>query len=86
MQTTLTRKGQVTIPQHIRLALGLLPGAKVEFSVREDGDVVLRKVAAEENSDTPLASDRFEAVRGKADIKWRTDALMALLRGEADAG
>ncbi|WPN31228.1 hypothetical protein QMK54_05550 [Pseudomonas sp. P5_109] len=27
------------------------------------------------------AQDRFEAVRGKADIKWQTDELMALLRG-----
>jgi hypothetical protein len=26
--------------------------------------------------------DRFEAVRGKADIKWRTDELMAVLRGD----
>jgi len=26
--------------------------------------------------------DRFTAVRGKADIRWRTDDLMALLRGE----
>jgi len=26
--------------------------------------------------------DRFEAARGKADVKWRTDDLMALLRGE----
>jgi hypothetical protein len=27
------------------------------------------------------AQDRFEAVRGKADIKWQTDELMTLLRG-----
>lgn len=26
--------------------------------------------------------DRFEAVRGKADVHWRTQDLMALLRGE----
>ncbi|GHT90013.1 hypothetical protein FACS1894101_1820 [Betaproteobacteria bacterium] len=26
--------------------------------------------------------DRFESARGKADIQWRTDELMALLRGE----
>jgi len=26
--------------------------------------------------------DQFEAARGKADIKWRTDELMALLRDE----
>ena len=28
------------------------------------------------------ALDRFEAVRCKADIKWRTDDLMILLRGD----
>ena len=28
------------------------------------------------------APDQFEAARGKADIKWRTDELMALLRDE----
>jgi antitoxin PrlF len=27
-------------------------------------------------------TDRFDAVRGKADIKWRTDELMKLLRRE----
>jgi antitoxin PrlF len=26
-------------------------------------------------------SDRFDAARGKADVKWRTQDLMALLRG-----
>jgi hypothetical protein len=30
----------------------------------------------------PDARDRFEAVRGKADIEWRTDDLMAVLRGD----
>ncbi len=25
--------------------------------------------------------DRFEAARGKAQVKWHTDELMALLRG-----
>ena len=27
-------------------------------------------------------NDRFERLRGKADVKWRTDDLMALLRGD----
>jgi hypothetical protein len=27
-----------------------------------------------------IKKDRFEAARGKAQIKWRTDELMALLR------
>ncbi|EJM58346.1 hypothetical protein [Pseudomonas sp. GM48] len=28
------------------------------------------------------AQDRFEAVRGKADIKWHTEDLMDVLRGD----
>ena len=41
MSTTLTTKGQVTIPKPIRDALNLEPGMAVEFSVNRDGEVVL---------------------------------------------
>ena len=78
MSTTLTSKGQVTIPKKVRDELNLTPGCEVEFSVNRDGDVVLHKVRGQPRPKT----DRFEAARGKADIKWRTDELMALLRGE----
>jgi antitoxin PrlF len=79
MPTLLTRKGQVTIPKKIRDALGLTPGCSVDFIVNAEGDVVIGKVGA-----TPgVGCDRFDAARGKADVKWRTDELMALLRGEA---
>ena len=40
--TTLTRKGQVTIPKEIRDQLGLKPFDRVEFSL-EDGTARLRK-------------------------------------------
>lgn len=78
MSTTLTSKGQVTIPKQIRTALNLEPGCAVEFAVNTDGEVVIHKVRAR----TSRKADRFEAARGKADIKWRTDELMALLRSE----
>jgi AbrB family looped-hinge helix DNA binding protein len=78
MATTLTSKGQVTIPQLIRDALNLAPGCAVDFAVNRDGDVAIRKAGAR-SSRKP---DRFGAARGKADVKWRTDDLMALLRGE----
>ena len=78
MATTLTSKGQVTIPKHIRDALKLSPGTPVEFSVGPDGAVVLRKAG----KDARAVRARFEAVRGSADVKWRTDELMALLRGD----
>lgn len=78
MATTLTSKGQVTIPKQIRDALHLLPGSTVDFAVNADGEVVIHKVGSRRNR----KPDRFEAARGKADVKWRTDDLMALLRGE----
>lgn len=79
MSTTLTVKGQVTIPKQIRDALGLKPGMPVDFAVNEEGEVVIQPTKTAAGS----KPDRFEAARGKADVKWRTDELMALLRGEA---
>lgn len=78
MTTALTSKGQVTIPKKIRDALRLAPGSHVEFAVNADGQVVLHKAGAQR----PAKSDRFERARGRAQVKWRTDQLMALLRGE----
>lgn len=39
---TLTSKGQVTIPKDVREALGLEPGDRLSFEVREDGIVEVR--------------------------------------------
>lgn len=77
MATTLTVKGQVTIPKHIRDALGLKPGHRVEFSVGDSGTVIIKRVRTPKTR----GRDRFEAVRGIAAGKWRTDELMALIRG-----
>ena len=78
MPTTLTSKGQVTIPKRIRDALGLTPGCSVEFAVNREGDVVIHKAGARARR----KPDRFDAARGAADVAWRTADLMALLRGE----
>jgi AbrB family looped-hinge helix DNA binding protein len=40
--STLTSKGQTTIPKEIRELLGLEPGDKLDFIVEADGRVVLR--------------------------------------------
>ncbi|TAN06484.1 MAG: AbrB/MazE/SpoVT family DNA-binding domain-containing protein [Rhodanobacteraceae bacterium] len=76
MPTNLTSKGQVTIPKKVRDALRLAPGDGVEFDVNREGQVVVLKAGARR----ARKQDRFAAALGKAQVKWRTDDLMALLR------
>ena len=86
MLTHLTSKGQVTVPKRIRDALKLLPGAPVTFALTATGQVVIEPANAAAGVSktvgaTPApAADRFEAARGKAEIRWRTADLMKLLR------
>ena len=46
MQTTITSKGQVTIPKPIRDALHLSVGDRVEFLVEPDGTIKVIPVTA----------------------------------------
>jgi AbrB family looped-hinge helix DNA binding protein len=46
--STISSKGQVTVPQEIRKRLGLEPGDRVEFVV-EEGRTVIRPVREEGN-------------------------------------
>jgi len=46
--SVISRKGQVTVPQEIRIRLGLKEGDRVEFVV-EGGKTVIRPIRAAEN-------------------------------------
>ncbi len=82
MATTITTKGQVTIPKRVRDALGLKPGDDVDFVVGDSGEAVLRRAGPVSGRPTP-DPDRFEKVRGCADYKWpSTDEYMKFIRGE----
>jgi AbrB family looped-hinge helix DNA binding protein len=74
---TVTVKGQVTIPKPVRDALGIHPGSQVEFVMNQAGEIVLRKVGAEQP-----ATHRFDRFRGSAGPGLSTDEIMALTRGE----
>jgi AbrB family looped-hinge helix DNA binding protein len=82
METTLTSKGQVTIPKHIREALSLEPGCKLVFDVNQAGELVLRK----DGHVLPRRPDRFDLVAGTADVElgMSTDEYMELIRGYSD--
>ena len=60
----------------MREALLLTPGDAAEFDVNREGQVVVRKAGAQPAS----THGRFESARGKAQVQWHTDELMALLR------
>ena len=42
MESTISARGQVTVPKQLRDKLGLRPGTVVEFELRDDG-VLLKK-------------------------------------------
>jgi antitoxin PrlF len=70
-----TEKGQVTIPKHLRDALGIGAGTEIEFT-RDDDAIVVRKV-----SDGPTRGQRLvERLRGRGDVGLTTDEIMALTR------
>jgi antitoxin PrlF len=67
-----TQKGQVTIPQDVRRALGIHPGSDVEFEVDAQGARLL--------VDRTRAAQEIARMRGAGDGEMTTDEILALTR------
>ncbi len=76
MATTVTSKGQVTIPKPVRDHLGIGPGSRVVFRRVADGGIVIEKADG-----TPPPS-RLAQLVGDAGPGMTTDEIMALTRGD----
>lgn len=59
METTVTSKGQLTLPQPIRHALGIDAGTVLEVELGPEGSIVLRKKA------TPGFFDQFVGLKAR---------------------
>lgn len=70
----ITTKGQVTIPKHIRDALGIRPGDRLEFDLLPDGGARVRP-------EHP-ATSRWARLRGIGGAGMTTDEIMRLTRGD----
>lgn len=81
MATTLTTKGQVTIPKPFREYLGLGAGDQVNFEFADDGSVRLLGV---DKKPAKAPRSKFTKLVGVNKRGERTDKLMALLRGYDD--
>jgi len=78
MPTTVTTKGQVTIPKKVRDLLGIKPGSAVTFEVAEDGQVIFGKVGRHGTAARPPS--RFAKLRGRASAGMTTEEIMNLTR------
>ena len=79
--STLSSKGQITLPREVRERLNLSQGDRVTFSVQPSGDVVLRRVADAGGEElagllqhlrkrrTVSVADMNKAIRGRARLK-----------------
>ena len=76
MATTVTSKGQVTIPKPVRDRLGIVPGSRVEFRLATDGSIVIEK------ADGRREPSRFAKLVGIAGPGLSTDEIMAITRGD----
>jgi AbrB family looped-hinge helix DNA binding protein len=79
MSTTVTRKGQVTIPKAVRDRLNLKPGSAVDFELTPDGHFVLAKAG---KKPAARVKGRFDRIRGVLKGEMTTDEIMALMRGD----
>jgi antitoxin PrlF len=75
MKTTVSEKGQITIPKKLRDRLGLRPGQVLEVK-EERGRLVMTKL---------MAADAFDEVTGILKPQKPTDELLVEMRGEPEA-
>lgn len=76
----ITSKGQVTIPQAIREAAGLLPDTDVDFILDDDGVRIVRAASSRRPDRGRRAVDLLRRQRGR--VSMSTNEIMALTRGE----
>lgn len=78
--TTITVKGQVTLPKKVRDAAGLKPGDVVEVRATASGGIYIERPGASRSY-----RDRLEAVAKQRVIRGiTTDALMEMTRGDVE--
>lgn len=81
MTTTVTVKGQVTLPKQVREAAGIKPGDKVEVRATASGGVYIEKAGKKDDYKERLYALARE---GLIRDKMTTDEFMLEMRGDPD--
>jgi antitoxin PrlF len=78
--TTVTAKGQVTLPKHVRQAAGIKPGDRVDVQATASGGVYIEKPGTRRAYEARLqALAKRRLIRGG----MTTDEFMEFSRGES---
>jgi antitoxin PrlF len=77
MATTVTVKGQVTLPKEVRDATGIRPGDRVDVRATGAGSVVIEKSGKADDYKA-----RLYALAKRRLIRGTTDELMRMTRGD----
>ncbi|OPF95287.1 AbrB/MazE/SpoVT family DNA-binding domain-containing protein [Rhodopseudomonas palustris] len=77
MATTITSKGQVTLPKKVRDAAGIKPGDKVEVRSTASGGIYIGKSGSEADY-----LKKLQAIAKRYPIHGGTDEIMHELRGD----
>ncbi|MFM8886172.1 MAG: AbrB/MazE/SpoVT family DNA-binding domain-containing protein [Chthoniobacterales bacterium] len=79
MTTTISRKGQITVPAAIREAIGLTAGTEIDLELGPAGTFVARKAAKKSH---------FATIRGIASTRGPGNSTQAMktLRGQVERG
>ncbi|MFT5190241.1 MAG: antitoxin PrlF [Verrucomicrobiales bacterium] len=78
VESTLTDKGQTTVPRQVREALGLKPRSRLQWDIEEDGTVIVKP--------EPSALTLFGSLKSKVPfpgIKEEKDAVCEIMASEA---
>jgi AbrB family looped-hinge helix DNA binding protein len=81
MTTTISSKGQITVPVSVRQALGLLPGTKIELKLGPKGTFIAQKASG------GSFFANFQGIGKNAKVPYRDSrAAMDVLRGPVGKG
>jgi bifunctional DNA-binding transcriptional regulator/antitoxin component of YhaV-PrlF toxin-antitoxin module len=84
LTSTLTDKGQTTVPLEVRVALGIAPRQRLVWEIREDGSAVVRPMPSVMELAGSLRSKvRFSGIRDETEAAvraWVSESLKPNLR------
>ncbi len=75
--STITAKGQITLPRDVRRVLGVSMGSRVRFSVQDDNTVTVERADSGDDESSDPAVDAFLSFLAK-DMESHPESISAL--------